>query len=104
MKKIKTIVLAATMMIAGTTTAFAHNGHAHMDEGCMYNGYHYGGMHLIWWIIWIAFIFLIFGLFQPVPRRKMKENAPLAILQKRFASGDITKEEYEERKKILEKN
>jgi len=31
----------------------------------------------------------------------LKKDAPLDILQKRFAAGQITNEEYRERKKIL---
>lgn len=104
MKKIKTIALAVIMMVAGTTMAFAQDGHMHMDDGYMYNGYHFVGMHMIWWFVWIMFIFLIFGLFQPVSRKKIRENAPMEILKKRFASGEITKEEYEARKVVLEKN
>lgn len=42
-------------------------------------------------------------MFEPVPRKENRKNAPLTILQRRFASGEITEEEYEERKKILEK-
>jgi putative membrane protein len=32
----------------------------------------------------------------------MKKDSPLDILQKRFAAGEITTEEYQEKKKILE--
>jgi uncharacterized membrane protein len=41
------------------------------------------------------------------PRWKKKKNnnsSPLEILQRRFASGEITKEEYEEMKAILERD
>ena len=96
MKKIKTIALAAAMMAVGTTMAFAQEVHGHMDDGdgwWMYDGYHYGGMHQIWWLIWIVFLFIIFGIYQPVLRSSIKKNASLQILKKRFASGEITKEE-----------
>lgn len=33
MKKIKTIALAATMMAAGTTMAFAQDRHGHLHDG-----------------------------------------------------------------------
>ncbi|MBA2613594.1 MAG: SHOCT domain-containing protein [Bacteroidetes bacterium] len=67
----------------------------------LYNGYHFWGMHLIWWFIWIVLIFWIFGTPYDVPGQRKKQS-PLDILQKRFASGEINKEEYLERKKILE--
>ncbi len=68
----------------------------------MYEGYHFGGMHLIWWFIWIGFIIWIFATPWNVPGQQKKKESPLDILQRRFASNQITKEDYQERKKILE--
>jgi putative membrane protein len=68
----------------------------------MYDGYHFGGMHLVWWFIWMIFIFWIFATPFDIPGQRKKKGSPLDILQKRFASGQITKEEYHEQKKILE--
>jgi len=67
-----------------------------------YNGYHFGGMHLIWWCIWIFFLFWIFATPYRIPFQRMKKDSPLDILQRRFALGEITNEEYQEKKKILE--
>lgn len=61
------------------------------------------GMHLFWWIFWIALVALVFGFFDPVPRHKTKAN-PLGILQRRYAAGEITTQEYEEHKKHLEQD
>ena len=36
--------------------------------------------------------------------KESRKNSPMEILKKRFASGEISREEYEERKNILEKN
>ena len=69
-----------------------------------YEGYHYGGMHLIWWIICVILIIWIFGTPYQIPGEKRKPNSPLDILQKRFAGGSITEEEYDERKAILMKD
>ncbi|WP_062054184.1 SHOCT domain-containing protein [Aquimarina longa] len=66
----------------------------------LYDG-HFGGMHLIWWIIWLIFIVWIFLIPTDIPYQKTKKEDPLDILKKRFAEGFITKEQYEESKKIL---
>ena len=68
----------------------------------MYEGYHFWGMHLVWWFIWFLFIFWIFATPYDILGRRMNRESPLDILKRRFASGEITKEEYEEQKKILE--
>ena len=68
----------------------------------MYDG-HFGGMHWIWWILWLIFIFWIFATPYDIPGKRKKNVSPLDILKKRFAAGEINKEEYEERKKVLEK-
>lgn len=67
-----------------------------------HEGDHVWGMHWFWWIIWMAFIFWIFALPYDVPGQRKKKDSPLEILKKRFASGEITKEEFEQGKKIIE--
>ena len=62
----------------------------------------FGGMNFIWWIIWMIMIFWIFATPYNIPGQRTKKNSPLDILQKRFASGEITNDEYQEKKKILE--
>jgi putative membrane protein len=67
-----------------------------------YGNYHFWGMHLVWWIIWGIFIFWIFAIPYDIPGQRNKKETPLEILKKRFALGEITKDEYQENKKILE--
>ena len=64
--------------------------------------YNFVGMHLLWWVFWVAIIFVMFGWFEPVPKKRIRRDLPLYILQKRFATGEITTEEYHEKKTILE--
>lgn len=59
------------------------------------------GMHLIWWIIWIILIAWIFFIPANIPYQKSKKENPLDILKTRFAKGELSKEEFEESKKIL---
>ena len=61
---------------------------------------HYWGMHFFWWIFWILLIAWI--LLMPY-KKKRKKDTSIDILKKRFASGEITKEEFEETKQLLDK-
>jgi putative membrane protein len=67
----------------------------------MYDGYHFWGMHLIWWILWVGFIVWIFATPYDIPGQMKRKDSPLDILQKRFASGQINTDQYQEQKKIL---
>ena len=44
----------------------------------------------------------IFAVPYDIPFQRNKKSSPLDILQKRFASGEINKEEYYEKRKIIE--
>lgn len=68
----------------------------------MYEGYHFGGMHLIWWIWWMLIIFWIFATPYHIPGQRSKKDSPLDILKKRFANGQINEEEYQAKKKLIE--
>jgi putative membrane protein len=70
----------------------------------MHQGYHFGGMHFFWWIFWIIIIIWIFATPYDLPGQRTKTESPLEILKKRFAKGEITKEEYDQKKKLLEEN
>lgn len=58
------------------------------------------GMHIFWWLFWIAVIVVLFSPLTPISRRRRRET-PLEVLQRRYAAGDISTEEYEERKAKL---
>ncbi len=62
-----------------------------------------GWMMIIWWLIIIAAIVLFFKM---MPSRWGYNNDPsnesaLELLRRRYANGDITREEYEERRQVL---
>lgn len=67
-----------------------------------FENYEYFGMHFIWWILWILFFIWIFATPYNIPGQRMKKDTPLDLLKKRFASGEIKTQEYEDKKKILE--
>jgi putative membrane protein len=61
------------------------------------------GMHFFWWIFWIIVLVWIFFLPYRFPyQRKNPGKSALDILQERYAKGEISKEEYEERRRTLE--
>lgn len=76
--------------------------------GDFYN-YGFGGMFGFGWIFMAAFwglviwgiIALIKGVSQAGDSERKYENKALAILQERYAKGDISKEEFAEKKKDL---
>jgi putative membrane protein len=67
----------------------------------MYNN-GFWGMNVIWWFLWIIMIFWVFVTPYDIPGQRRKKDSPLDLLQKRFASGQLTKEQYQEHKAILE--
>jgi putative membrane protein len=62
----------------------------------------FGGMNFIWWIVWMILIFWIFAIPYNIPGQRIKKESALDILQKRFASGSISNDEYQEKRKIIE--
>ena len=75
----------------------------HMFNG---GGYYMGGMHGLWWIFWVVLIgvlvFYSWGRWDDQPRRS--RDTPLEILQRRLASGEITPDEYDKRKTLLDRD
>lgn len=57
------------------------------------------GMHMFWWMFWLLLFISVF--FFDTPKSRKKEN-PYQILRNRFAAGEITEEEYRQRKALLE--
>jgi putative membrane protein len=70
----------------------------------MHYGFGYGGMFM--WIIFLIVIgLLIYFIFQAKKTKgqtPIQNEAPLDILKRRYAKGEIAREEYERMKKDLE--
>lgn len=69
-----------------------------------YNGYYFGGMHILWWFVFIMLLVWIFALPYAIPGQRWKKDSPLDILKARYAKGEIGTDEYNERKRNLETN
>ncbi len=65
-----------------------------------YGGWSLWGMHVFWWLFWIVVIVVLFSPITPVSRGRRRET-PLEVLQRRYAAGEISSEDYEERKAKL---
>jgi putative membrane protein len=71
-----------------------------------YRHFHFfggGWMMIFWWILIIAVIVIVIRVMMQSGKKQSKsqDESPLEILKRRYAKGEITKEEYEERKKDL---
>lgn len=63
------------------------------------------GMHLFWWLFWFVLIATAFTTFTPVPKNQLKSGErALDILRRRYAAGQVSSEEYERRKAVLERD
>ena len=70
----------------------------------MYWGYYYWGMHLFWWLFWLALVVLLLATGWPRSRtvaHDARRDAALDALRMRYAAGEIDEEEYQERLAVL---
>ena len=70
---------------------------------------HYGdmmGIHTFWWIFGIAVViaFVFWGVGGSTARRDRPRETPREMLRRRLANGEISTEEYEKRKTVLDRD
>jgi putative membrane protein len=63
--------------------------------------YNFLGMHLGWWFLWGILLVWIFVVPYDLPGQRNKKISPIDILKSRYASGEISYEEFQEMKKYL---
>lgn len=71
------------------------------------DGLHFmGGLHWVWWLFWIVLIGLVayYGWGRPSARQGGSNETPLEVLKRRLANGEVTTEEYEQRKALLDRD
>jgi putative membrane protein len=100
MKKILFILAAVTLLSScGREYPYGPMGGPGGGWGPMM-GYGFGGMFM--WIIWIAIVgVLIYLIMQATKGRGQAGETPLEILKKRYAKGEITKEEFDRMRKDI---
>ena len=75
-----------------------------------YDGGYMGGMHGAWWIFWLlviggalAYVWQRAGERGDAPGEKLPDK-PHEVLRGRLASGEITAQQYEELKTLLDRD
>lgn len=71
-----------------------------------HDGAYMVGMHWFWWLFWIALLAAIFWApwGTPLRRDKPPRETPHELLRRRLATGEITTQEYEQRKALLDRD
>ena len=62
------------------------------------------GMHYFWWMFWILLIVILVAVLlrrQSGAGSGPARQTPLDILERRYAAGEISTEEFEERRAML---
>lgn len=72
------------------------------SESLMHDFNFFGGgwMMFIWWFLLIALVIVVIRALLNT-NKKSSDETPLEILKRRYANGEIDKEEFEKRKKDL---
>ncbi|MDO8778022.1 MAG: SHOCT domain-containing protein [Burkholderiaceae bacterium] len=65
------------------------------------------GMHALWWIFWIVLVIALvsfwgWGTYRE--RRGQPRETPHEVLRRRLANGEISTEEYTQRKAVLDRD
>ena len=64
------------------------------------------GMHAIWWVFWLGLVIslLFWGGGSNSTRRGKPRETPHEALRRRLASGEVSTDEYEKRKALLDRD
>ena len=64
------------------------------------------GMHAVWWVFWVGLVvsLLLWGGGSNSARRGKNRETPHEALRRRLASGEVSTDEYEKRKMLLDRD
>jgi len=76
------------------------------EKTMFHDGSYMIGMHWFWWLFWVAVLAAIFLAPWGHPSRhgKHPHESPHEVLRRRLAAGEITTQEYEQRKALLDRD
>jgi uncharacterized membrane protein len=57
----------------------------------MYDGYHFFGVHMLWWFFWIVFFTVIFSAFETVRRNRRCKEEEKSVSRRSEAPKDDMK-------------
>jgi len=97
-------IMAAGLLVSCNGNCFEPQGPSGWGPMMMHYGYGYGGMFLgiILLIVAAVLVYFIVQALSTKGRSPMQNENPLDILKRRYAKGEITREEFEKMKKDLE--
>ena len=64
------------------------------------------GMHAVWWVFWVGLVvsLLLWGGSSNSARRGKLRETPHEALRRRLASGEVSTDDYEKRKMLLDRD
>lgn len=105
LNEIKTTLISASLILVSfqsqAAAASDHFGNWHYGWGWGHMIFGLLMMILFWGGIILAIIYVIRSTRSGAGSRQPPEKSPLDILNERFARGEIDKEEFEEKKKLI---
>lgn len=99
-------ILAIPLLVAATGTATAHSGS--YGGGMMGGGWGlFGGTMGLWGLLWMGLLLALpLYLVYAIVRRRDNgtDDRPLSVLRERYARGELSDEEFETRRHVLDRS
>jgi len=98
------LIMTAVLLVSCARDGLGPGRPGGWGPGMMHYGYGYGGMFMgiLFLIVIAVLVYFIIQALSSKGRPSMQNESPLDILKRRYAKGEITREEYEKMKKDIE--